>query len=178
MTQNLSVVRRYRRVTSVALLGIVAACGETRPTDPLSQPALAESWAVSLVPCPTGESRAAQGRVTPAGGGVGLDRNRVVVPQGAVLDTSTVTIETPASSYLLVEFRVDGHEHHQFLAPLAVTLDYARCPADQIARGDLSVWLVDPATGELLQNMGGVDDRSARTITFYTDHFSGYAIAN
>ncbi|HUF13752.1 MAG TPA: hypothetical protein VMN78_11675 [Longimicrobiales bacterium] len=35
-----------------------------------------------------------------------------------------------------------------------------------------------PATGALLQNMGGVDDKENRTVTFRTDHFSGYAVAN
>ena len=53
-----------------------------------------------------------------------------------------------------------------------------RCSRTNIPRGPLSVWLVDPATGEMFENMGGVDDKLTRTVTFVTDHFSGYAIAN
>jgi hypothetical protein len=39
------------------------------------------------------------------------------------------------------------------------------------------VWHIDPLTKTFLEDMGGVDDKVARTVTFSTDHFSGYAIA-
>jgi hypothetical protein len=40
------------------------------------------------------------------------------------------------------------------------------------------VWYIDPATGTLLENMLGVDNKLTRTITFSTGHLSGYAVAN
>ena len=78
---------------------------------------------------------------------------------------------------MLVDLRANGQEHWQFLAPLTVTIDYSRCNVG-LLDPPLTVWYVDPETGEMLEPMGGIDSRLTRTITFVTDHFSGYAIAN
>lgn len=161
-----------------AFLGLSGGCSDDRPTDPGARPQLADAAAVSLVSCPTGETRAASAHVPPQGVALGLGRHQVSLPDGAVADTTLVTLEVPASQHLRVELRANEHEHYQFMAPLTVTLDYGRCSMKEIEKGALSVWLLDDSTGALLQNMGGHDDRPSRTITFTTDHFSGYAIAN
>ena len=178
MKQNLFVRAVGGVGTVAALLVLPAACGNDRQADPLGMPELSEAAGASLLACPTGESHAASARVAPSGGNVGLGRHRMTIPAGAVADTVLITMVAPASDYLLVEMRANAQEHYQFLAPLTVTIDYSHCRMDRIAAGPLSVWLVDPSSGALLQNMGGTDDRGARTVTFTTDHFSGYAIAN
>jgi hypothetical protein len=88
-----------------------------------------------------------------------------------------VTLTVPPSKYVEIEVRVNGLPHFQFAQPVTVVLDYSRCTRSDIDRAPLSVWNIDPLTKALLEDMGGVDDKSARTVTFTTDHFSGYAIA-
>ena len=107
-----------------------------------------------------------------------VGRNVVSVPEDALTSVTEIRLEVPAGEHARVELSANGLPHYQFLAPIVITLDYARCPMEQIARGPLSVWLIDSETGELLQNMRGIDNRALREITFETDHFSGYAIAN
>ena len=162
---------------SLLAVGVIA-CGE--PGDPESTvgPALASSTSATLVECPTDVAYSTTGTVLPLGGSVSFRGHSVTAPSGAVVLPTDISIAEPASQYMLVDFRANGQEHFQFHAPLTVTISYARCSRANIDKAPLSVWHVDPATGELLQNMGGVDDKQARTITFQTDHFSGYAIAN
>ena len=133
--------------------------------------------APSLLSCPSGQARGADGLVLPLGGAVGLGRHGVVVPAGALLGALEIEIEVPPSQYMLVELRANGQEHWQFLAPVTVTIDYGRCSIG-LLDPPVTVWHVDSGTGELLEHMGGIDNRIAKTITFTTDHFSGYAIAN
>ena len=114
----------------------------------------------------------------PLGGSVSLRGHSVALPLGAVLLPATIGITEPAGQYMRIDLSANGQDHWQFQVPLSVTISYARCSRANIDKGPLSVWLIDEETGELLANMGGVDDKLARTITFETDHFSGYAIAN
>ena len=154
----------------------IAACDESG-TDPLAmEPAY--SVVPQLVECPSSTSYATSGGVLPTGGSVSLGGHSVALPLGAVLTPVSIGIEEPASRYMLIDLSANGQDHFQFLAPLTVTISYERCSRTNIDKGPLSVWLVDPATGAMLENMGGVDDKLTRTITFQTDHFSGYAIAN
>ena len=44
-------------------------------------------------------------------------------------------------------------------------------------RRTLTAWYIDPTTHELLEPMCGIDNPLTRAISFWTDHFSGYAIA-
>ena len=156
----------------------LVACGE--PEDGISslEPALASSTNATLVECPSDQSYQTSSEVLPTGGEVTLRGHSVQVPLGGVLLPTEIGLSEPAGQYMLIDLTANGQEHFQFEAPLTVTISYARCSRSNINKAPLSVWLVNPATGELLQNMGGVDDKTNRTVTFQTDHFSGYAIAN
>ena len=169
--------QRSRRVGVVALCltGIVG-CSESASEPVAGDPAYAIGSA--LVECPSTTSYETSGSVLPLGGSVSLRGHSVALPLGAVIAPASIGIAEPASRYMLIDLSANGEDHWQFQAPITVTISYARCSRANIDKGPLSVWLVDPATGELLENMGGVDDKLTRTITFQTDHFSGYAIAN
>jgi hypothetical protein len=159
-------------------LGAFTACDAPDEAYVTSAPQLSEFSTPSLLSCPSAQTRATRGRVLPVSGGVvRLDGNAVSIPAAALLGAAEIEIEVPASAHMLVELRTNDQEHWQFLAPLTVTIDYSRCPIG-LLDGPVTVYHVDPATGALLEPMGGVDDRLTRTITFVTDHFSGYAIAN
>jgi hypothetical protein len=164
----------------LVLLGLTAltACDAPENTYGTSAPQLAHFSTASLVSCPSSEARSTRGRVLPIlGGVVRLGGNAVSVPAAALLGSAEIEIDVPASHHMIVELRANGHEHWQFLAPLLVTIDYSRCSID-LLDAPVTVYHVDSETGELLEHMGGIDNRLTRTITFVTDHFSGYAIAN
>ena len=82
-----------------------------------------------------------------------------------------------ATSRVEVEAHAIGYEHYQFAAPVTITVDYARCGEMDDADRPLRAWYVDGSSTTALEDMGGVADRDARTLTFRTPHFSVYMLA-
>jgi len=169
--------KSLNRLATMLAVVVTGACADSDASTTLD-PAFSSNTSPELVECPVDVTRSTQGNVLPLGGSVTLDGHSVSVPMGAVLLPTDIGISAPAGQYMQINLSANGQDHYQFRAPLTVTLSYARCSRANIDKGPLSVWLVDEETGALLQNMGGVDDKQARTVTFTTDHFSGYAIAN
>lgn len=169
-----------RAVRALLALGLLASTACDAPDEGYvpSEPQLSAFSTPSLVSCPSANGAATRGRVLPfLGGVVSLGRNQVAVPAAALLGAADIEVEVPASRHMVVELRANGQEHWQFLAPITVTIDYSRCPIGPLDP-PVTVWHIDPDSGALLEFMGGVDNRALMTITFVTDHFSGYAIAN
>lgn len=158
------------------LLGLTA-CDAPEQGEVPSEPQLASLLAPSLLECPSTVSYSSEGLLSPVGGLLTFAGNLVLVPPTAVEAPVEIGIEVPASRYMLVELTANGYDHWQFLSPITVSLDYSRCDIG-LLDPPVTVWHVDPASGELLGHMGGFDNRLARRVTFTTDHFSGYAIAN
>lgn len=165
------------RLAALAVLGVLTACGDSRP-DGLTGAQPSSTASVALMSCPTSESHAGSGRIPASGGTLRLGGHSVVVPGTAIVDSIEISAEAAAGSAVILDLRANGQEHWQFLDRLVVTIDYSRCNPSAYAGRQLTVWLVDPETGAPTEFMGGVDDRASRRITFQTDHFSGYAIAN
>ena len=76
-----------------------------------------------------------------------------------------------------VDLSVNGGQHISFLQPVVVTIDYSRCNSWYTLFKPLSVWNIDETSKALLENEGGLDIKLLQKITFYTSHFSGFAIA-
>jgi hypothetical protein len=171
--------RRFA-LSLACILGLaVAAC---EPTDPVGAPGAAAPslTAISgprLIQCPSNETTSTSGFITPLGGTLSLDGHSLEIPAGGLLHATDFTITEPASSYMEIEIDAGGAERFLFEAPVLVTISYARCSRGNIDRTPLEVWNIDPVTHELLENMGGVDDKLLRTVSFWTTHLSGYAIA-
>ena len=177
--------RRRFLPTVIALLAVAAACGEgvtdvssVTPSRRLLRGA--ELAAVHFVSCPSATSDLDALGIVDFGGGVIEGQVAAVhVPIAAVDDNTGIVISTPASDYLEYEFHANGGEHYDFDRPITVTIDYSRCPASAIAsHAALRVIYIDAATKQPLEDMGGVVDSVARTITFQTGHFSSYAVAD
>ena len=171
------------RISALGLAAalLTAACAESEKAASPQAPsaALVGSSGATLVECPTNQTEAASGVVTPLlGGTVAVGGFSITLPAGAVLEPTTITVTVPASRYLEVDIRADGQEHFQFLQTATVTLDYSRCGRGNIDLKPLTVWYIDAATKQLLENMPSVDDKLLRRITFTTSHLSGYALAN
>lgn len=132
---------------------------------------------VSPLLCPAASDQVANATIGPAGGTLSLRGARIVVPPGAVPEPTSFTIELPATEAVELLASTGDGGHYSFQAPVTVTLSLARCGSSSPSSG-LAAWYFDPATGTVLQYMGGSVDAASQTFTFSTDHFSGYVIAN
>jgi hypothetical protein len=168
-----------RRIAlALALCCTLAACEIQDPAAPaIEAPALTAISGPSLLICPTNQTGSASGTILPVGGSVTLGGNRVEVPLGGLLAPTEIEIAQPASQYVEIALTANGQPHFDFELPVAVTISYARCARTDILGRQLEAWHIDPETHELLEPMGGIDDPLTRAVTFLTDHFSGYAIA-
>ena len=173
-----------RRLHVIALVAAVTACSE--PTSPdgssVSQRFETEETtpqAPALISCPTDQWRFRFALIGPLGGTLALDGHLLSFPQGALsgFRLSLVSLIVPPSEFMEVNLSVNGALHTVFGEPVTVVIDYSRCTGPELDASPLRVWQIDPFTKAFIADMGGVDDKVARTVTFTTDHFSGYAIA-
>lgn len=157
---------------------LIASCadGATAPFEP--EPQHATVSVAGLVECPSNVTRSVSGTLGLLGGTLELDGTRITLPPLAVLVPTRFTLTLPASNYMEVQIRAGNAEHFQFALPATVVIDYSRCTRTDIDDEPLSVWHIDTLTKALLDVMGGVtDDKTARRVTFQTDHLSGFSIA-
>jgi hypothetical protein len=173
-------LRRIRLAFAIAALSALGACGDqpTQPADPTANNLLGVfSSAPRLVECPTDESISTEGSIGPLGGLLSIGGTSVVIPKGALLAPTNVTLTIPASKYVEIEIRAGDQEHFVFELPIAVTIDYSRCNRSDVLFKPLSAWYIDSQTKAPLENMLGIDNKLTRSVTFTTPHLSGYAIA-
>ena len=170
---------RIYHVAGVVAVLIGMACSDPAAStlSPRSSLAHASAGPV-LIECPTDQTVRSSAQITPLGGVVSAGGTTVTVPAGAVLVPTTITVTVPASQYMEVDITANDAAHFTFQTPVSVSISYARCTRVNIDKAALSVWYIDSNTKGLLQNMGGSDDKTARSIRFSTDHLSGYAVAN
>jgi hypothetical protein len=177
-----------RRIVVIAAACALGACGDRQPTappPPAAQPAPTEtnpflglpSSSPKLVQCATSETKSTSGTFDALGGTLSLDGSKVVLPVGALLEPTTIGLTIPASPYMEIDVKANDAEHFLFEKAILITIDYSRCNRFDLLFRPLTVWQIDPQTKELIERMGGVDNKLLRRITFSTTHFSGYAIA-
>lgn len=172
-------ILRWTAAASTILTLTLAACapddGE-RPVSPTAPRALLPTL-TSLLRCPTSQELSVSGTVLPdSGGSLVVGKWRLDVPPGAVDEPTQITMRVPAGNYVQVEFTANGAEHLQFRRPVAVTASYERCLLPP--PGTLIVWYWDPASGRIIEPMPTFNNLLTRTARFWTDHFSGFVIAN
>jgi len=155
-----------------------ASTGATTSASAAAPAPLLGNGGADLLECPTNTTQSTTGIIGPLGGVLSLGGFAVNIPAEAVSSLTTFTLTVPAGRYMKVDVTALGIEHFVFQQPVTVTVDYSRCPAGVTDGKALSVWYVAPVTDTPLENMGGVNDPAARTITFSTPHLSGYIIAD
>jgi len=175
-------LRPLRYLVAIAALLAVGACGDQQPTAPLkpSEPGLLlglPGSSPTLLQCPSSESATATTTIGPAGGFLSVGGTSVSIPLGALLEPTTIELTVPASQYVEVRIKAKGQEHFIFESPITVTIDYSRCTRSDLLFRLLTAWEIDPETKDLLERMGGIDNKLTRSVTFSTIHLSGYAIA-
>jgi hypothetical protein len=170
MKLSLTALRR----SAAALLALAAlgtASCDTTPTPP------PDPGTARLVVCPTSETRTTQALIGPLGGIVSLGATTVGIPSGALSVPTLITLTIPASQYMEVDVRANDLTSFIFNKDVAVRIDYSRCTDPAVETARLNVWHIDAQSKDLLEFMGGVDDKSANTVTFTTGHLSAYAVA-
>lgn len=171
---------RSSRIGAFLLLlaSVAAGCSENASRDAVSPdgPAFASTGPV-LIECPVNQATSATGVLGALGGLVRLHGHQLDVPRLALTNPQGFRLEAPVSGYMELSVRAGGHDSFQFRKTATITIDYSRCTRDNIDHYPLSVWQIDPETKELIEFMGGVDDKVSRTVTFQTDHLSTFSIA-
>ena len=112
------------------------------------------------------------------GGTVQLGATGITLPSGALAAPTLIQVTVPSSRFMEIDVSAVGFQSFLFQLPVTITIDYSRCNRNDIDQQTLHVWHIDPLTKELLEDMGGTDDKIAHQITFTTGHLSGYAVAN
>ena len=174
-------MRFHILLATTLIVGGVASCTSDTVTAPQAgarSSLLGFSNSPSLITCPAPDSQSATGIIGPLGGVLSVGNTSVLIPANAVLDPTTFTLTVPSSKYVEIEVTANGGEHYLFAQPVTVTIDYGRCGRSNIDLTPLSAWNIDPVTKALLEQEPSVDDKLARTVTFTTIHFSGYAVAD
>jgi hypothetical protein len=158
---------RLTRIAAIGLIALAGSCHDWPLDPPPAQPTLAV--------CPVAQTDSTSSLLGVLGGTLSLDGTSVFLPVNALLSATDIELTIPASQYMEIGVTANGG-HFLFQSPITITIDYSRCSSEVRAQ-TLSVWHIDPATHQLLDNMGGIDDKLTSTITFTTGHLSGYAIA-
>jgi hypothetical protein len=127
---------------------------------------------------PDGGRGACAGRDRPDGGTLGARGTSITIPAGAVPTPTAFEVVVPVSPYMEVEIHAVGQAGYAFAQPAAITINYARCPADAVpADAALEGVYVESGTRRVLERMGGTADKTGKKITFSTPHLSGYIVA-
>ncbi|HEX2206894.1 MAG TPA: hypothetical protein VHG93_04375 [Longimicrobium sp.] len=172
-------VRTWLRSAALSLSVLAAAsCTDAPAAGGITAPegALASnSSGPTPLECPVDSTVSASGLVGPLGGVVGVGGHQLVIPPLAVLLPTQFTVTVPASQYVRVDVTAGNGQHFQFRKPVTLTLSYARCTRSDIDKENLRIYYVDD-NNAILEDLGGTDDKNARTVTTGTDHLSGYLI--
>ena len=165
-------------VVTVALVFMGVSCGEPRATAPETSSSRSDSASPSLIECPSNETATTSSVVGLLGGVIQLGGTSITIPSGALTTPTLLQVTIPASRFMEIDVTAVGFTSFVFQQPVSVTIDYSRCTRSDIDQQTLHVWHIDPLTKQLLDDMGGTDDKASRRITFSTGHLSGYAVAN
>lgn len=179
----MTMLDRKRGPALAALAALALACGDptggpVEPLAPTEHAAEVKSATADPVECPTNETLSASDLIGTLGGTVSLDGHSIVIPAGALTAPTLITLTVPASNLMEIEIHANDLDSLLFEVPVEITISYSRCTRSNLDNATLTAWYIDTETNELLENMGGVDDKVARTVTFESGHLSGWVIAN
>ena len=161
---------RTLTAAATALLALAGSCKDWPPPPTEPPPPTA-----TLAVCPTDQSVSKSASIGLLGGSVSLGGTSVLLPLAAVLTPTNIELTIPASQYMEIGVTANGGSLI-FQRAITVTIDYSRC-SSEIQQKQLSVWHIDENSKALLENMGGIDNKLLKSITFTTLHLSGYALA-
>lgn len=137
----------------------------TAPIDSLAQ-------LVGLLRCTPQPADSATAVIGPLGGTITAGANTFTVPEGALLDSVSITMVAASDTVNRVHFEPEGL---QFLQPASLTMSYANCDTFGSLIPKNIAWTTDLLV--ILDYLKSWDDHSAQTVTGQVNHFSEYAVA-
>lgn len=175
---------------TVTIAAIAAACSDL-PTPPAHRSTTAPSGSSAdltasattgdspqLLVCSTSDSdRTAETTIGPSGGSLAIGATRIDIPAGAVTTSTKFEMDVPPTDTMRVEIHAAGYGSFTFQQPATITIDYGRCASAVPPGALLEGVYVNSSTGQVLQRMGATVDTLAHTVSFWTGHLSGYAVA-
>ena len=170
-----------QRISLLALVALAAGGCQDSTVAPTPQPEAlrtSSTYGATLLECPVGVTRSTSATIGLLGGVLELDGHRLVIPAQALLLPTEFTLTVPASNYVEIDVRAAGHEHFDFLEPVALTISYDRCTRSNIDDETLRVYHLDDGSKAILEDLGGSDDKALRAVTTSTDHLSDYALGS
>lgn len=144
---------------------------------PVGEPSL-EMGGGKLLACPASETATATGTIGMGGGRIELGGHALVIPKGALASPQRFRIDVQSSPHLVISFHAEEQDHFEFLQPATITLNYSRCEEEAESSSDLHVYYVDPVTLAILEDVGGLLDAAANTVSAQTSHLSDYAVGS
>jgi len=169
------------RLAVVWFAAVLVGCAE-EPRDAMPvEPAVTAQVGVRTLrtlDCPITQENAVRTEIRPEGGMVSVAGHSVYFPPGAVHEPVQVKLTVPVSKGVEVDIEVNGQAHYELARPVLATLSYGRCGPAALGSREITVWYIDGETRQPIERMASLDDRASRTITFLTNHFSGYALAD
>lgn len=175
------------RVIGILALAVSASCSDGPTAPSRLEPGTVSDSSAKLLGlfgpkplwCPTSTPQTTTAVLDALGGVLSIGETNVLVPAGALLGPTEITLTIPASNFAEIDVTVTGTEHFIFQLPITVTVSYAHCSLNFLQRLlPFSVWHWDPSTRQFFERMPSLDNKVTRTITFTTPHLSGYIIAN
>ena len=173
-------MRKIVNFCTPLLLAAALACAPDAPTQPLPTPnqdLISDVTGVlgktlhGLLPCPVTKSSSSSASIGPAGGILRVGPHSLIVPQGALASTVTITADAPKGDYIQVHFEPEGL---RFSKPTALTLSYAQCG---LVNGLLLKVVYVDDNRNILETLLSVPNLLGQTVTGKVSHFSNYALA-
>jgi hypothetical protein len=170
--------RACSAMVAISTFVAMSACSDTAGPDRLAphEPDPA-TFGRALVECPVNEQKSVSATLGASGGTIRLEGHELNLPLVAVTAPTRFTLAAPVSNYMEIRIHANDQDDFQFGRPATITIDYSRCNRSNIDKAELTVWKIDPVSKTLIRNMGGVDDKAARTITFESETLSTWSIA-
>ena len=180
-------LRKLTTLCTAVVLSAALACAPDSPTQPTATPDLdligsltgtvtgttevLGSTVHGLLACKVSKSYSSSARIGSGGGTLRVGPHTLVVPQGALASTVTITADAPRGDYLKVHFEPEGL---RFQKATALSLSYSECG---LVNGLLLKVVYVDDDRNILETLLSVPNLFDRTVTGKVNHFSNYALA-
>jgi hypothetical protein len=172
-------MKARRLIAPVLLLVVALACTDRNPTSAPAVPAPDASLiggllgATGLLKCSNLPYASATKTIGPLGGTISAGPHTLIIPPGAVLNPTTITMTAPTGLGVnAVKFQPEGL---RFVTPASLTMSYSNCSLlgkllpKRIAYTDENL--------NIISYLLSLDNLLSKYVTGKVNHFSDYVIA-
>ena len=171
--------RRFSMILTAALVAAAVSCRDSQPGPLISAPSFshvgssrdAESGNPRLVACQAHGTLTASATVGPHGGVIQVGGDQLVIPGGALDESTLITATIPAGTLADIEFQPQGLH---FQKPAVLVLSTAGC---SVGGGTPQHVVYLDADGQILETLDANPAQGGNGVVARIGHFSSYAVA-